>query len=136
MNCIKDFHNSERGSTGVKFMIVLVVLVLIGNAGINYVPVAYEGESFKQEMQTAVVNGMALPVQSNPLGSVKVRLERAASENNLPTDALMEVKQVGTTITAHASYTKKVGILPFGIYNYTYHFDHTATPAGFLMKES
>jgi hypothetical protein len=136
MNCIKDFHNSERGSAGVKFLLVLVVLGLVANAGFNYVPVAYEGESFKQEMQTAVVNGTALPPQSNPLGSVKTRLARAASDNNLPSDAFVEVKQVGNTIQAHASYSKKVGILPFGMYNYTYQFDHTATPTGFLTKDS
>jgi len=33
------------------------------------------------------------------------------------------------------TYTKKVPILPLGIYTYNYVFDNTATPAGFLMKQ-
>jgi hypothetical protein len=136
MKSVIDFHRSERGSAGIKFLMVLFVLVLAGNAGYNYIPVAYEGEAFKQEMQTAVINGMALPGQLKPLDTVKMRLERAAGDNNLPPDTLLEIKQVGNTIQAHAAYTKKIGILPFGIYNYNYEFDHTATPTGFLLKDS
>jgi hypothetical protein len=47
--------SSERGGAGVKFLIIFVVLILAANAGYNYIPVAYAGESFRQEMQTAVV---------------------------------------------------------------------------------
>ena len=136
MKSISSFHQSERGSASVKFAFVFLALALIGKAGLNYVPVAYEAESFKQEMQTAVVNGMAMPTRMNPLASVTARLQKAASDNNLPPDALLEVHQVGPAIQAHAAYTKRVGILPFGIYTYTYQFEHTATPTGFLMKDS
>jgi hypothetical protein len=137
MKSIIHFHRSQEGSAGMKFMFVLLILALVGNAGLNYVPVAYDGESFKSEMQTAVVNGMALPSSvQKPLDSVKKRLERAAADNNVPSDALLEVHQVGGAIQAHASYSKEVGILPFGLYTYTYRFDHTATPTGFLLKDS
>src|SRR5215211_6777397 len=46
---------SERGSAGIKFLLVFLVIVVAANAGINYVPIAYQGASFKQEMDTAVV---------------------------------------------------------------------------------
>lgn len=130
------YRSSERGSAGTKFMLILVVIVLIGNAGFNYVPVAYQGENFKQEMQTTVVNGLALPGTVKPVDTVRAKIQRAAADNNLPPDAFMEIKQVGGVIQAHVAYSKQVGILPFGIYNYTYQFDHTATPTGFLLKSN
>ena len=49
---------SERGGAGAKFMIILVVIILIGNAGFNYVPVAYDAESLKTDMGTAVLQGL------------------------------------------------------------------------------
>ena len=126
---------SERGSAGVKFLIVFVVLVAAAHAGYNYVAVAYAGESFKQEMQTSVVNGMAMPGRMSPVDYVKNRLSKAMVDNELPKDTVLEVKQIGSSVQAHAIYSKPVPILPFGLYTYTYHFDHTAVPSGFLLKE-
>jgi hypothetical protein len=135
MKSISRFHREETGSAGTKLLIAILVIAILANAGLNYVPVAYEGENFKQEMHTAVVNGMALPGQMKPLETIKSRLQRAASDNRLPADAVMEIKQVGTAVQAHVAYQKEVSILPFGIYDYTYTFDHTVTPTGFLTKE-
>lgn len=128
-------RRSERGSAGTKFLITLVVLFLIGNAGLNFIPVVYESESFKQEMQKAVVQGLASPangMKSTEL--VKLKLQRAAKENNLPTDAFIDVKQNGSNIQARVYYLKPIDILPFGLFTYNYEFDHTATPVGFLLK--
>jgi hypothetical protein len=136
MNYEKRDRSSERGSAGTKFMAVLAVLMVAANAGFNYVPVAYEGENFKQEMQTAVVNGLAMPATVKPLESVKARIERAATDNDIPKDMVLDVRQTGPMITAHVSYTKKVSLLPFGMYDYSYQFDHTATPTGYLLKDS
>ncbi len=55
--------DSEKGGASVKLVAVLVVLFLVAHAGYNYIPVAYEAESFKQDMQTAVVQGMATPTE-------------------------------------------------------------------------
>ena len=136
MNTIVKNRATERGSAGVKFLMVFVVLILFAHAGYNYVPVAYAGENFKQEMHTAVVNGLALPGRMSPVDVVRAKVEKAATDNNLPKDTLIEVKQVGSVLQAHAQYSQKVAILPFGIYTYTYNFDHTAVPTGFLLKES
>lgn len=135
MNKEMKYKNSERGSTQVKLVAVLIVLFLIAHAGYNYVPIAYEGESFKQDMQTAVVQGMA-PTQGMTIAdTVKMKLQRAIASDNIPPDAIVQVKQAGNSVQAHVTYSKQVNILPFGIYKYNYHFDHTATPVGFLMKE-
>lgn len=127
--------NNERGGASVKLIIVLVILLLAAHGGFNYVPVAYSAESFKSEMQTAVVQGLAIPGRMSPVDSVKTRIQRAATANQIPVDAQMEVKVVNKVIQAHVVYTKKVDILPLGLYTYDYHFDHTATPTGFLLKE-
>ena len=135
MNKAAITRDSEGGSAGVKFFIVLLVLVLVANAGYNYVPIAYDGQSFKAEMQTAVIQGMALPGKVNPVDNVKARIQKAAQQNDVPPDALIDVKLAGNVISAHVTYSKQVSMLPFGIYKYNYQFDHTATPTGFLLKQ-
>jgi len=137
MKRLEKDHTSERGSASTKAFLVIFVLALAAHAGFNYVPVAYDGESFKQEMQTAVVNGMALPHGVKPVDNVTARIKKAAHDNDVPDDAVMDVKQQGAgVVTAHVMYSKPVGILPFGLYNYTYQFDYTAQPVGFLTKEN
>jgi hypothetical protein len=131
----KVLNNSERGAAGIKLLLVLAVLILIANAGYNYIPIAYQGESFKQDMQTAVVQGMAVPPGVTVTDMVKGKLKRALLSNDIPHDAFVEVKPINNAVQARVVYTKKVPILPFGIYTYKYHFDNTATPTGFLMKD-
>jgi hypothetical protein len=129
------FCNGERGSAGVKFLITITIIFLIGNAGFNYVPVAYDAESLKTEMQTAVLQGLALPGKMNPVDNVKTRIATAVSKNNAPPETFVDVRMKGNVLTAHVAYSKKVDILPFGIYRYDYVFDHTATPSGFLLDQ-
>lgn len=135
MNNAAKKRESERGSAGVKFVITLAVIVLVAHAGYNYVPTAYDAESLKTEMGTAVLQGLALPGKLNPVDNVKARIAKAIQSNNIPADALVDVRQAGNVLTAHVSYSKQVNILPFGIYRYNYQFDYTATPTGFLTKQ-
>ena len=109
--------------------------MLVAHAGYNYIPVAYEAESMRSEMQTAVVQGLALPGKINPVENVKSRITRAAQLNAVPEDAIIDVKQNGNVISAHVVYAKTVHMLPFGMFKYNYQFDHTATPTGFLLKQ-
>ncbi|HYJ91529.1 MAG TPA: hypothetical protein VEV84_09490 [Pyrinomonadaceae bacterium] len=134
MNTKATDSPSERGSAGVKFLLIFMVLALLANAGYHYVPIAYAGESFKQEMDTAVVNGLAV-IGRSPVDVVKTRLQKAASDNNLPPNAIIDVKQTSGTLQAHAIYTQPVPMLPFGLYTYNYQFDYTAVPVGYLMKD-
>jgi hypothetical protein len=125
----------ERGSAGTKFLAVLAVILLIANAGYQYLPVAYNAENLKAEMQTAVLQGLAVPGRVNPVDNVKVRIQKAIHINDIPPDALVDVKQAGNAISARVVYAQDVDLLPFGIYRYHYQFDHTATPTGFLLKQ-
>src|SRR5690606_17733346 len=115
MEIKKDFRSSERGGAGVKALLVILALVLVGNAGINYIPVAYQGANFKEEMETAVVKGLATTGQMKPLDVVKGHIAKAAADNGIPADAAMEIKANQSVVTAHVAYTKEVDILPFGI---------------------
>jgi hypothetical protein len=128
-------RSSERGGAGVKLLMVVLVLILIGNAGYQWIPVAYAGESLKQDMQTAVVQGLAAPGKASPIDLVKKKILASVQSNDVPPDVLIEVKAANNMIQAHVAYTKEVPLLPFGIYNYQYEFDHTATPSGFLTKQ-
>jgi len=137
MSNFTKHQKSERGGAGVKLTIVLLVLFLLAHAGYNYIPVAYDGESFKQEMQTAVIQGVALPGSNlTAVDVIKSKIYKAAANNNVPSNALVEVKPFNNIVRARVSYTKQVNILPFGIYKYNYQFDNTATPTGFLFKDN
>lgn len=131
----EDARYSERGSSSVKLLFFLLILVLIGNAGYSYVPTAYQGESFKQDMKTAVIQGAALPsTAGKPVDVIKRKLQRAINNNGLPVDTYVEVKKINKVITARVYYTKKVSLIPLGGYDYIYEFDYTATPGGFLTE--
>lgn len=126
----------ERGGAGVKFLFVLTMLILVGHALINYVPVAYSAESMKSDMQTAVVQGMGMPARAGtPNEFITLKLKRAVEANDLPKDTFIEVKMNGKVTQARVYYVQTINLLPFGIYKYNYLFDHTATPTGFLLKE-
>ncbi|HEY2848203.1 MAG TPA: hypothetical protein VGI80_10325 [Pyrinomonadaceae bacterium] len=126
---------SERGSAGTKLMVTLVVIVLGAHAGYNYIPVAYNAQALRGDMDTAVLQGMALPGKISPVDNVKERIVKAIIVNNISPGATLDVKQVGNGITARVTYQQQVNILPFGMYKYNYVFDYTATPTGFLLRQ-
>lgn len=135
MKNLQNNRKSERGSATVKLLAVVMVLVAVANAGINYIPVAYDGASFKQEMDTAIVKGLSAAGAIKPLDVVKAHIQKAAGDYNVPADAVVQVKQSGNGITAQVMYSKKVALLPFGVYDYKYDFNYMATPSGYLLKE-
>ncbi len=129
-------RESERGAAGAKLLFALLGLVLLANAGFNYVPVAYQGESFKQDMDGAIIKGTNIPTSRKPVDAVKVNIRNAALSNGIPEDVIIDVKQTGNAITGFVKYSKNVELLPFGLYVHTYHFEHTSAPTGFLAKNS
>lgn len=128
-------QKSERGGAGVKFLIIFVALVLVANGGYNYIPVAYDGANFRQEMDTAVVKGLAASGRMKPLEVVQASIQKAAADNHIPADAFIEIKPNGGFIQAHVAFKKPVNILPFGLYTYQYDFNYTAAPSGYLLKQ-
>ncbi len=135
MKNLEKNRSSERGGAGVKFLAIALVLVLCANAGYNYIPVAYEGANLRQEMDTAVVKGLAASGQLKPMDVVKASIQRAVQDNHVPSDAIIEIKPAGAAIQAQVVYTKQVSMLPFGMYKYKYNFNYVAVPKGYLLKE-
>lgn len=135
MKSSRQVPNGERGGAAANFLIIFVVIVLVANAGYHYIPVAYQGASFQQEMDTAVVKGLSAPANMKPVDVVKAHIQRAAGDYEIPSDAVIEVIPNGRVIQAHVAYRHKVDILPFGIYKYNYDFDYTAIPQGYLLKQ-
>lgn len=124
--------NNERGSAGIKLLIVGILAGLIFHAGFQYIPVAYQGEDVKQDMKTAVINGVSMPKsQGKPVGIVNEKIKRIVKKEQLPPDTFVDVKAVGGMVSARVYYAIDVPILPFGIYKYKYVFDETVTPASF-----
>ncbi|MEQ1764217.1 MAG: hypothetical protein ABL984_13890 [Pyrinomonadaceae bacterium] len=129
------YLHSQRGSATTKFLIIFVFILMLAHAGYNYVPIAYNGASFRQEMDTAVVKGLAAAGQIKPVEAVTAHIRKAANDYRIPSDAVVEISNDKGHVTAHATYQQPVNILPFGIYKYNYKFDYTATPQGYLLKE-
>ena len=116
-------------------LLVVAVLALVANAGYNFIPVAYQGESFKQEMSTIVLNSVSLPsTHGKPTEVIKFRLATSAKNSSLPYETFIDVKQKNKILTARVYYKKTIPVLPFGAYDYQYVFDHTASPSGFLTQ--
>ena len=128
-------RSSERGSAAWKFTVVLVVILLAAHAGINYVPVAYQGASFRQEMDTAVVKGLSAAGRVKPMEAVAATIKKASADYDIPEDAYVDIKPVNGVIEAHVMYQRQVNMLPFGLYKYNYDFDYHARPVGYLLKQ-
>lgn len=136
MKTLKIDRESEKGSAAIKVLVVFIVLAMAAHAGFNYVPVAYEAASFRQEMDSAVVKALGSSGRMKPLEVATASINKATKDHNIPEDALIEIKPVqGAVVEAHVAYQREVNMLPFGIYKYTYDFDHTARPVGYLLKE-
>ena len=135
MRSYENAFGPEHGGAGVKFLLIFVVLILAANAGYNYVPVAYNGASFRQEMDTAVVKGLAATGRMKPMDIVTASINRAMSSNNVPDDAVVEITAPRGVVEAHVSYSQEVNMLPFGLFKYRYEFDHTARPTGYLAED-
>ncbi len=136
MNIKNADRHSERGSATVKFAAVIFFIVLFANAAFNYIPVAYQGASFRQEMDSAVVKGLAASGRMKPMETVAATITKAARDYDVPSNAFVEIKPSGAGyIQAHVAYSKPVSIIPFGIYDHKYEFNYVAIPSGYLMKE-
>ncbi|MDW8303264.1 MAG: hypothetical protein RML33_00295 [Acidobacteriota bacterium] len=132
-------NHTESGSATAKFVIVVLIVILAVYAGWNYVAVLYQSAQIRQEMHTAVLQGSALPPNSNkgdPISITKERIRRAVQDYELPPDTYIEVKWSNQNLLqARVYYKRKINFLPFGLWEREYVFDETVTPTGFLTKQ-
>jgi hypothetical protein len=129
------FDDSQRGSANLKLLRTVLLFFLLGNALVNYLPVAYNTENLRQEMHAAVLQGMSLPpTMGNPAEVTKKRITNVMKVNNIPSYAFLEVKQVNNAIQARVAFTQPIPLLPFGLYDYNYQFDYTTNTGSYLVK--
>ena len=86
-------------------------------------------------MDTAVVKALGASGRLKPVDVVNASITKATREYNIPDDAVVEIGPVNGVVEAHVQYQRPVNLLPFGMYKYTYNFDYTARPVGYLLKE-
>ncbi len=129
---LRNTRHSERGGAAVKLLVVLVLLVIIGRAGWNFVPVWYEGQSAKQEMATAVKKAVTLPDKNNPKATLIRGLDVLKRASVIPNDASVQITEPKGALQVKIRYSRKVSILPFGLYDYDFVFNHTATANGII----
>lgn len=130
-----SFIQNQRGASSWTVLFFLLVLALAVNAGVRYYAVEYNCASLKNEMRAAVFLGQASG--SNPsvaIEQVRQRVTRAVIDNDLPSNAYVEVESEQGQMYARVAFTQIVHLLPFGLYDYYYVFDETATSTGFLPK--
>lgn len=127
-NSARDFHRDQVG--GVKaYLIFAVLFVTVAvHAGWNYLPVLYQCENFRQEMKGTLINTVTMTYGKESLTKkAEKKLRSLANENGLPQDAVIEVTEKNKVLSAYVQFSRTVHILPFGLYDYEYEFEDTAT---------
>ena len=119
-------RTSERGSAGLKFIVVILVIAVVAYAGYMYVPVAYEAYVFKDLMQHNVDVASS---QGYPATWVRDQLVKSAPEYGVPPDAVIEPAQRDNRMEVTVRYTKPI---EFPGYTYQYNFDETVKSTAFL----
>lgn len=128
-----QISKGELGGSKITLTIVLVILFLVGYAGVNYIPVAYGDSDIKQQMQTIATNATILPAATtgnNQVSWATTELSRLAAQYEMPPTAF-KAEMAGPSVKVSVKYRHKVSMLPFSLYVYEYDFDHTVTTAGY-----
>ena len=124
MSQVRDGHagarrKSERGSSRLNFLILMVVIAAVAYAGYQYVPVAYQASQLKVFMQDTVNNAV---ITDKDARWADDQLRRNLASYGVPPDAVVTVGNRESRIEAHVEYTVPVPLL---VTTYEYKFDHT-----------
>ena len=121
-------YKGQLGGTKIYALAALLVLFLLGHAGWNYLPVVYQCENFKSELQSATVRVVSMPHGTNErlADKLKKQIRVAGNENGVPQNALIEITEANNSLKARVRFIRDVDLLPFGLYKYHYEFDSTS----------
>lgn len=121
----KDRSN-ERGSSTVKFVLVMAVIACVAYVGYLYVPVAYRAYLYKDLMQHYVDVAAAQGYKPQWAGD---QLQKSKAEYEVPEDAIITPETRDNRIEVRVQFSK---VIEFPGYEYTYEFDHTVKSTAFL----
>ena len=119
-------RSSERGSAGLKFLIVMLLLGACAYAGYLYVPVAYRAHAFKDLMQHYVDVASA---EGKPPAWAADQLIKNFGDYEVPAEAQVTPLKRDNRIEVRIQFVQPI---EFPGYTYNYEFDHTATSTAFL----
>ena len=125
---IKDRTN-ERGSSRLKFIIVMAILLCVGYAAYLDIPVRYHAYLFKDSMQQFVDIASA---QGKPPTWVGEQLTKTLEEFEVPSDAIITPSTLDNRVQVRVQFTKP---LEFPGYTYQYEFDETVKSAAFFVPK-
>ena len=121
----KDRKN-ERGSSRLKFIIVMAVILCSAYAGYLYVPVAYRAYLFKDLMQHYV--DVAASQGYQPSWAAE-QILKSEAEYEVPPNAIITPAHREQRIEVRVQFTRPI---EFPGYTYEYVFDHTVKSTAFL----
>ena len=119
-------RKSEQGGARLKFLIVAAIIIAVGYAGYQFVPILYQAYQIKDLMQHDVDTAVALGKSPDWIGE---QLVKSAPEYGIPANAVITPSQQDNRIQVRVQYSLPV---EFPGYVYNYEFDHTAKSSTFL----
>lgn len=119
-------RSSERGSSRLQFMIVMVVLAAGAYAGYLYIPIAYQAHTYKDLMQHYADVAVA---QGYPPSWAGEQLLKSGAEYEIPPNAVITPSQRDNRVEVRVQFVRPI---EFPGYTYNYEFDHTAKSTAFL----
>lgn len=122
-------NRGERGGAGLKLLIFLVVVAIVGYVGIMYIPVAIDAYYFKDAMQNKVNLAAA---QGYDSAWVTDQLSKTKAQYNVPEDAVITPVQKDGRVEVRVQFTRPIS---FPGYTYNYDFDYTAQSTTFLTPK-
>ena len=112
-----------RGGARLNFLIIVAVLIIVGYAAYQFVPVYYRASMLQTFMQDTV-NKAALI--NKPPAWIEQQLRTSADYYGLPPDALVEATMRSDRLEAHVMYVIPI---PLFVTTYQYKFDYTVKSA-------
>jgi hypothetical protein len=119
----------ERGGAGLKFVIFLAVVAIVGYVGYMYIPVAIDAYYFKDAMQNKVNLAAA---QGYDGVWVADQVGKTKSQYNVPEDAVITPAQREGRVEVRVQFRRPIS---FPGYTYNYDFDYTAQSTTFLSPK-
>src|SRR3954469_5521299 len=104
-----EARHGERGSSTVKFIVILAVVGALIYIGIQYVPTAYRFSNYKKYMQESV-NTAAISGKSSDW--VREQLQSSENDYGVPREAKISTLVQNSRIVATVQFTYPINLLP------------------------
>ncbi len=119
-------HRSERGGAGLKLIIFIAVVAIVGYAAYMYIPVAVDAYYFKDTMQNKVNLAAA---QGYDTAWVADQIGKSKTEYHVPDEAVVTPTQNQGRMQVRVQFSRPIS---FPGFTYNYDFDYTAQSTSFL----